>query len=185
MSASAFHYVWPAQTTLKLRLMLCLLLVLGERVINLAAPIAFKNMVEVLSAVVTAPPDDPAAAAGQQGEHPVLIGVRRLLMAAGAMQQQQLLVTGVGGGANSMLHAAASSPVAGVFSSNTSTAQPGVLAAGMQGGSDVALAPFWVLFYPVGDGDRHINNPRPALPALTCASLDTAQRLAGIMFCGR
>ena len=68
MAASAFHYVWPSEATLKLRLMLCLLLVLSERVINLAAPIAFKNMVEVLSAAASSTTDPAAAGQPQRSD---------------------------------------------------------------------------------------------------------------------
>jgi hypothetical protein len=128
MAASAFHYVWPAEGTLRLRLMLCMLLVLSERVINLAAPIAFKHMVEVLSAIVIA----PAEPEGQQGGN-LVVGLRHLLMYVGG-QHAQLQPTAVLGPAasNSTMVTAAVPAGAGFF---------GLLQ------SDV-LAPFWVLFYP-------------------------------------
>lgn len=134
MAASAFHYVWPAEGTLRLRLMLCMLLVLSERVINLAAPIAFKHMVEVLSAVVSA----PAEPEGQQGGN-LVAGLRHLLMYVGG-QHAQLQPQHSAGLSMGVLGAAANSTVA------TAAAPAG---AGLFGflQSDV-LAPFWVLFYP-------------------------------------
>ncbi|KAF8054728.1 Abcb6 [Scenedesmus sp. PABB004] len=64
MAASAFSFVWPSTPILRARLAACLLLILAERAINLAAPIAFKHMVEALSdvtAAAAAAAADPAA----------------------------------------------------------------------------------------------------------------------------
>lgn len=136
MAASAFHYVWPTEHTLKLRLLLCLLLVLSERVINLAAPIAFKHMVEVLSAAAST----SAGPAPDQQQHPLVAGMRQLLMAvtgAGDTMQQQQQHPDMG----SVLHAVAA---------NSSQAAPAgawaMLPRALHG--NVVLAPFWVLFYP-------------------------------------
>src|SRR5689334_10586500 len=104
MAASAFHYVWPAEGTLRVRLMLCMLLVLSERVINLAAPIAFKHMVEVLSAVVTAPAE-PAESGSQGGA--LVAGLRQLLMSVtGSGQHSQLQPQQAGGISMAMLQPA-------------------------------------------------------------------------------
>lgn len=136
MAASAFHYVWPAEGTLRVRLMLCMLLVLSERVINLAAPIAFKHMVEVLSAVVST----PAEPAGQQQGGALVAGLRQLLMAFSGQQAQLQPQQGIGlHAANSTL--AAAGAAAGAAPAAASTGLFGLLRA------DV-LAPFWVLFYP-------------------------------------
>jgi len=137
MAASAFHYVWPAEHTLKLRLLLCLLLVLSERVINLAAPIAFKHMVEVLSAAASTA---AGPAAPDQQQHPLVAGLRQLLMvvtgAAHTMQQQQQHPD-----MGNVLHAVAA---------NSSQAAPAGASAMLPWAlqDDVVLAPFWVLFYP-------------------------------------
>lgn len=147
MAASAFHYVWPAEGTLRLRLMLCMLLVLAERVINLAAPIAFKHMVEVLSAIVSTPPD-PAAG---QLEHVLVTGLRRLLTAVtGQSLQLQAQQGGAGGVGTALLHAAAAAnsthalpTAAGGAAAAAAAAAPGCVSQG-----DAVLAPFWVLFYP-------------------------------------
>jgi hypothetical protein len=150
MAASAFHYVWPAEGTLKLRLMLCLLLVLSERVINLAAPIAFKNMVEVLTAVVSVP-----AEAGQQ-QHPLAVGLRQLLASVTGQQllhmqpsqQQQHAYTPVSSSlytaAKNATHSAATAAAAGPASAAAAAAFAGPFAA-LQ---ETVRAPFWVLFYP-------------------------------------
>lgn len=139
MAASAFHYVWPAEGTLKLRLMLCLLLVLSERVINLAAPIAFKNMVEVLSAAAASSSTDPID--GQQ-QHPLVHGLRHLLMAATGTglsiqtQQQQQQPSGA-------------PAMWGASSLNSTHPLPAAAAAAPGWLQDVVgLAPFWTLFYP-------------------------------------
>lgn len=134
MAASAFHYVWPAEGTLKLRLMLCLLLVLSERVINLAAPIAFKHMVEVLSAVVSTPADP---AAGQQ-EPALVTGLRHLLMTV--MGQSAQLQAQPDAAVSTAVHAAVM---------NSTQALPAAAAgAAVAVQANVVLAPFWVLFYP-------------------------------------
>lgn len=114
--------------------MLCLLLVLSERVINLAAPIAFKHMVEVLGALVSTP-----AAAGQQ-EHVLVRGMRHLLLtitgASAQMHAQQ------GAGVSTALHAAALNSTQGLPAVPAGPAA----ASGLQ--DETILAPFWVLFYP-------------------------------------
>jgi hypothetical protein len=115
--------------------MLCLLLVLSERVINLAAPIAFKHMVEVLGALVSTP-----AAAGQQ-EHMLVRGMRHLLLiitgASAHMHAQQ------GAGVSTALRSAAL---------NSTQMLPAVTATGPAAAGilqdETILAPFWVLFYP-------------------------------------
>jgi ATP-binding cassette subfamily B (MDR/TAP) protein 6 len=134
MAASAFKYVWPTTGILRTRLAACFILVLAERAINLAAPIAFKHMVEVLSAVTA----DAAAAAAADGSG-VMGAVRaglRLLMVAAAGQS----------GASHSIHAVANTTVA------AATALPAAAAAAAGGavgdGSSELLAPFWVLFYP-------------------------------------
>lgn len=148
MAASAFHYVWPAEGTLELRLMLCLLLVLSERVINLAAPIAFKNMVEVLTAVVSVP-----AEAGQQ-QHPLAVGLRQLLASVTGQQllhmqpqQQQQHAYAPGSsslyaGAHNATNAAAAAAVGPTAPAFAAFAGPFAVL------QDTVLAPFWVLFYP-------------------------------------
>jgi hypothetical protein len=114
--------------------MLCLLLVLSERVINLAAPIAFKHMVEVLGALVSTP-----AASGQQ-EHVLVRGMRHLL----------LTITG----ASAHMHAQQAAGVSTALPSaalNSTQVLPAVTATGPAAGilqDETILAPFWVLFYP-------------------------------------
>lgn len=78
MGLSAFRYVWPDSTSLRLRLGVCFVLVLLERGVNLAVPIFYKNMVDTLSNVTsmmaanrqaaasTASSLGPAAAVGSQ-----------------------------------------------------------------------------------------------------------------------
>jgi hypothetical protein len=128
-------------------MMLCLLLVLSERVINLAAPIAFKHMVEVLSAVVRAPPD-PAAG---QLQHAIVSGLRRLLTSVTGqslqMQAQQDAASGVSA---AVLHAAAAAN--GTQALPAAAAGAAAAAPGLVSQGDAVLAPFWVLFYPYVSG---------------------------------
>uniref|UniRef100_A0A383VNR8 Uncharacterized protein n=1 Tax=Tetradesmus obliquus TaxID=3088 RepID=A0A383VNR8_TETOB len=131
MAASAFAYVWPTTGILRTRLAACFVLVLAERAINLAAPIAFKHMVEVLSAVTA----DAAAAAAADGSG--LVGALRTGL-------RLLMVAAAGGSeASHSIHAAA----AGV-AANTTMAAAAAAPAVDAGGSAELLAPFWVLFYP-------------------------------------
>jgi hypothetical protein len=109
--------------------------VLAERAINLAAPIAFKHMVEVLSAVTA----DAAAAAAADGSG--LVGALRtglrLLMVAAAGQS----------GASHSIHAAAVGVAVNVTMAAAAAAPAAGSAVAADGGAEL-LAPFWVLFYP-------------------------------------
>lgn len=128
MAASAFHYVWPTTGILRTRLAACFILVMAERAINLAAPISFKHMVEVLSNVATDAAADASTAPGILGilQH----GLRLLLAAAATVGQAS---------PGSMSSAGAA---AGAAMNGTITATP------VAPGSAGLLAPFWVLFYP-------------------------------------
>lgn len=131
MAASAFAYVWPTTGILRTRLAACFVLVLAERAINLAAPIAFKHMVEVLSAVTA----DAAAAAAADGSGlmgALRTGLRLLMMAAarGSEASHSIHAAAAGGATNATMAAAAAAPAVAA------------------GGSAELLAPFWVLFYP-------------------------------------
>lgn len=46
---TAVAYVWPEGTILQLRAFLCIILILIMRVLNLAVPILYKNVVDVLA----------------------------------------------------------------------------------------------------------------------------------------
>jgi ATP-binding cassette subfamily B (MDR/TAP) protein 6 len=140
MAASAFKYVWPTTGILRTRLAACFVLVLAERAINLAAPIAFKHMVEVLSAITA----DAAAAAAAEGGS--LMGsvqsTLRLLLsaAAGRSRAGQTMHAVAAGGA-----AAVNTTMAAAAAGSATPAAVGAVAAG---GSAELAAPFWVLFYP-------------------------------------
>lgn len=139
MAASAFHYVWPTTGILRARLAACFLLVMAERAINLAAPVAFKHMVEVLGDVTTAAAAAAAANPEAAGHGPLSIlqmGARSLLTAlAGQGSTNSAHLAALTGMSNNtaVLTATAASPPAGDDHS----------AAGVE-----FLAPFWVLFYP-------------------------------------
>jgi hypothetical protein len=130
--------------------MLCLLLVLSERVINLAAPIAFKNMVEVLTAVVSVP-----AEAGQQ-QHPLAVGLRQLLASVTGQQlthmqpQQQHAYAPVSSSLYAAAHNASHVAAAAAVGAATpaSAAAAAAFARPFAALQDTVLAPFWVLFYP-------------------------------------
>lgn len=53
MARRAFSFVWPETGGLKARLAVCALLVLLERIVNLAVPVLYKHMVDQLSRVAT------------------------------------------------------------------------------------------------------------------------------------
>ncbi|KAG2501077.1 hypothetical protein HYH03_000896 [Edaphochlamys debaryana] len=52
-TARAFRYVWPESRPLRLRLVACFVLVMGERCVNLAVPVLYKNMVDQLSSAAS------------------------------------------------------------------------------------------------------------------------------------
>jgi ATP-binding cassette subfamily B (MDR/TAP) protein 6 len=145
MAASAFKYVWPTTGILRTRLAACFVLVLAERAINLAAPIAFKHMVEVLSAITA----DAAAAAAADGGS---------LMGAVRSTLRLLLLQAAGSGASHSMHAAAAAGAAAVNATTMAAAAAGsgapaataaAAAAGVGAvGAGGSVAPFWVLFYP-------------------------------------
>jgi hypothetical protein len=130
MAASAFHFVWPDTGMLRVRVLACFVLVMAERVINLAAPIAFKHMVEVLSTVIT-----PAAAVvggvagGSSSRRSLLSMTWRELLAA--VQSNKLLQY----------------PVLHLDSIGGTRAAVGSISAADAGGEQL-LVPFWMLFYP-------------------------------------
>eukprot|EP00878_Enallax_costatus_P021099 GHUV01022330.1.p1 GENE.GHUV01022330.1~~GHUV01022330.1.p1 ORF type:complete len:415 (+),score=133.81 GHUV01022330.1:1421-2665(+) len=131
MAASAFHYVWPTTGILRARLAACFILVMAERAINLAAPVAFKHLVEMLGDVTTAAAT-AAAAHPEAGPLRLLhIAVRSLLSSAEAQS----------GSGSTQLQA-----VAGLAAAANTTASAAASDAGT-GGIEF-LAPFWVLFYP-------------------------------------
>lgn len=145
MAASAFHYVWPTTGILRARLAACFVLVMAERAINLAAPVAFKHMVEVLGDITTAAAAaaaaDPDAAAVAGPLEILQMGARSLLMALAGQHNTRPPV----------LQAAADASMIPTSNSTMLTAV-GFAAAASEGGSGAggaeSLAPFWVLFYP-------------------------------------
>lgn len=128
---------------LRARLLACFMLVMAERAINLAAPIAFKHMVEVLSSAV-----GPAAAAavggasgGSSGRRSLLSMTWRELLAA--VQSKELLGhSGVFLGSDSLAGAATAAAASGPLAA----AGGGISAIAV--GEEQLLVPFWMLFYP-------------------------------------
>lgn len=129
MAASAFHYVWPTTGILRARLAACFVLITAERAINLAAPVAFKHMVELLGNVT-------AAAATAAAAHPEAGPITLLQMAL-----RSLLVSAQATDGSAQLHAAGG--MAAVANTTVSAAAGTTAAGGME-----FLAPFWTLFYP-------------------------------------
>eukprot|EP00879_Flechtneria_rotunda_P018678 GHRR01019601.1.p1 GENE.GHRR01019601.1~~GHRR01019601.1.p1 ORF type:complete len:623 (+),score=198.83 GHRR01019601.1:173-2041(+) len=54
----ACKYAWPRTTPLRVRVLLCVLLLLLMRVVNLAVPITYKRLVDQLASATAAPPED-------------------------------------------------------------------------------------------------------------------------------
>lgn len=75
-TARAFKYVWPESRALRLRLVACFVLVIGERCVNLAVPVLYKNMVDQLGTAGAAVAGGGGGGAGQ---------LKQLLAAAGRL----------------------------------------------------------------------------------------------------
>ncbi|KAF8055403.1 Abcb6 [Scenedesmus sp. PABB004] len=143
MAASAFSFVWPSTPILRARLAACLLLILAERAINLAAPIAFKHMVEALSdvtAAAAAAAADPAAggAGGAGGGD----GDGGGGAAPGGRLLRALLAAAAAGGA-----APSAAARAALAAASAAAARGGGAGGGLVGLVGL-VAPFWGLFYP-------------------------------------
>lgn len=125
MAASAFHFVWPDTGMLRVRVLVCFVLVMAERGINLAAPIAFKHMVEVLSTVVTPATADVGGVAGGSSSRRSLLSMTWRELLAAVQSNKLLHLDGTG---------------------ETRAAVGSVSAA--DAGGEQLLVPFWMLFYP-------------------------------------
>ncbi len=75
-TARAFKYVWPESRALRLRLVACFVLVIGERCVNLAVPVLYKNMVDQLGVAGAAVAGGGGGSGGQ---------LKQLLAAAGRL----------------------------------------------------------------------------------------------------
>lgn len=144
MGASAFHYVWPTTGILRVRLAACFVLVMAERAINLAAPVAFKHMVEVLGNITT-------AAAAAAAAHPDVAAAGPLGLLQLAARSLLMSAAGQDSSSSSMgTQPAQQMAILSTAANHTATAMPaaaGLVADAVAGGVE-SLAPFWVLFYP-------------------------------------
>jgi hypothetical protein len=140
MALCALQYVWPDTGMLRARLGACLVLVAAERAINLAAPIAFKNMVQVLSDAAT---DSIGGADSRAAAGAALASVRRTLLAVLGWADGMSAV----GGDVLLMQQQQQQPVAAAAAAAaaaTTTIMSGSTDTGVSG---VGIA-FWSLFCP-------------------------------------